>query len=114
LKHFELFLSLLISNGYGKQVPITFDLSPDVCDAVITDEEWLWQMLLNLLTNACKYTDRGEILVRVKTIDKASASALANLSNRPAPLTTSSETLLFEVLDTGKACLRVVAFSGRM
>jgi signal transduction histidine kinase len=85
----KLLISLLFSNGYGKQVPITFEVEPDVCDAVITDEEWLWQMLLNLLTNACKYTDRGSIHVSVKIDPSLTMPAGQHVA------------LLFEVADTG-------------
>jgi signal transduction histidine kinase len=66
---------VLRSNGYGKQVPVTFEVSPIICDTIITDEEWLWQMLLNLLTNACKYTDRGEIQVKVSLTHEASKNS---------------------------------------
>jgi CheY-like chemotaxis protein len=71
-------------------VPITFKVAPDVCDAVITDEEWLWQMLLNLLTNACKYTDKGSIQVNVQ-VDPSITLPI-----------TLHDALLFEVMDTGK------------
>jgi signal transduction histidine kinase len=84
------------SHGYGKQVPITFEVAPNVCDAVITDEEWLWQMLLNLLTNACKYTDRGSIHVSVR-VDPTITLSMA-----------LHDALLFEVIDTGEkydACI---------
>ncbi len=77
---------------------MSYKVAPYVCDAVITDEEWLWQMLLNLLTNACKYTDRGTIKV-VVSLSQAKFPA-ASLS---VPL--DHAVLLFEVIDTGKASL---------
>ena len=46
-------------------MPITFEVAENICDELITDEEWLWQMLLNLLTNACKYTAKGSIKVKI-------------------------------------------------
>jgi signal transduction histidine kinase len=57
---------------------------------VITDEEWLWQMLLNLLTNTCKYTDRGSIQVNVR-VDPTITLPIA-----------LHDALLFEVVDTGE------------
>jgi signal transduction histidine kinase len=92
------------SNGYGKQVPITFHVSPDVCDAIITDEEWLWQMLLNLLTNACKYTDKGGIQVKIRvTTDVALPDSEKGLTMATSSGSRSvqNEALLFEVIDTG-------------
>jgi len=108
------FLSPPLSNGYGKQVPVDFDIHSNVNDYVITDEEWLWQMLLNLLTNACKYTARGSIRVVVSlkapAVSPAAVKAPAKVMigkvglpllklGEPAPGPTQ---LLFEVIDTGK------------
>jgi signal transduction histidine kinase len=101
-------------------VPVTFEVSPIICDTIITDEEWLWQMLLNLLTNACKYTDHGSIDVKVSLTHEASRSSektavvagvrgatkSANsitASERIVP-TSSTNYLLFEVADTGTLC----------
>ena len=95
----------VIINGYGKQVPVSFEVAKDVCDTIITDEEWLWQMMLNLLTNACKYTDRGGIHVRIRTTTEATGSNPAREStivvvgaSNPAQRTL----LHFEVIDTGE------------
>ena len=75
------------SNGFGKQVPVTFEVAADVRNLVLTDEEWLRQMLLSLLTNACKYTDRGSIRVVVSLSGADPVAA--------APM------LRFDVIDTG-------------
>jgi signal transduction histidine kinase len=111
---------LCYSNGYSKQVPVSFEVAPDVCDAVITDEEWLWQMLLNLLTNACKYTDRGNIEMRLSvTSDPAvkmssmSSDATTVVQNLPPPLSLpesrSTDMLLCEVIDTGERAMFFVS-----
>jgi signal transduction histidine kinase len=59
----------VIISGFGSQVPISFHLRPTLEDCIITDEEWVWQMLLNLLTNACKYTDSGSIECYIESAD---------------------------------------------
>jgi signal transduction histidine kinase len=69
-------------------VPVSYEVAADVRNLVFTDEEWLLQMLLNLLTNACKHTDRGSIRVIVSLFRADSASA---------------QMLQFEVIDTGTA-----------
>ncbi len=102
----------IIINGYGKQVPVSFEVAPDLCDEIITDEEWLWQMLLNLLTNACKYTDRGSIIVRLSVTTLTSGSAEERMScfslvrGQSIPVLSIPQEvpymLLCEVLDTGK------------
>jgi K+-sensing histidine kinase KdpD len=53
-----------------------------------TDEEWLWQMMLNLLTNACKFTSRGTIELKI---------SLQNAPEESVP-----QQLLVEVVDTGE------------
>lgn len=74
----------IIICGYDKEVPISFCIEEKVSDAIITDEEWLWQMILNLLTNACKYTQEGSIQIHIKVLIKE-----------------NNHMLRFEVHDTG-------------
>ncbi len=72
-------------------MPVTFEVAPDLADRIITDEEWLWQMILNLLTNACKYTDRGEIRVILSL-----QQGVTHFNH-----TFKNEMVLIEVIDTG-------------
>jgi signal transduction histidine kinase len=104
-------------NGFGKEVPVSFEVCRTIFDTIITDEEWLWQMLLNLLTNACKYTDRGSIHVKVSLtheIKKDSEKTgllegtFSSIKNTNAvaaaevvATTATTNYLLFEVADTG-------------
>ncbi|CAM9114175.1 unnamed protein product, partial [Discosporangium mesarthrocarpum] len=50
-----------ILSHFTKGVPIYFNIAPEVSRIVITDGEWIWQMCVNLLTNALKYTTEGWI-----------------------------------------------------
>lgn len=65
---------------------MSFEVAADVRNSVLMDEEWLCQMLLSLLTNACKYTDQGDIRVVVSLSSADPAAA---------------QMLQFEVIDTG-------------
>lgn len=78
---------MISSNGFGKQVPVTYEVAADVRNSVVTDEEWLLQMLLSLLTNACKYTDKGsiQVVVSLSGADPVAATPM----------------LRFDVIDTG-------------
>ncbi len=75
----------------AEQKEIGFDLqwANTFPKAIIADEKRLRQVLLNLLGNAVKFTDRGRVALKVTAIEK---------SNDPA-----SQTLIlrFEIKDTG-------------
>ncbi|RYH09556.1 hybrid sensor histidine kinase/response regulator [archaeon] len=62
----------IIMDNYGAHVPIHYFKSDTLANYIITDEEWLWQMVLNLLTNACKYTTEGCIKVTLQETDNDS------------------------------------------
>jgi CheY-like chemotaxis protein len=49
----------------SKQLDFRVDLDADVPDQVVGDPDRLRQVLLNLLGNAIKFTERGEVTVRV-------------------------------------------------
>ena len=75
---------------------LDFTVSPTVIDNIISDEEWLWQMLLNYLTNSVKYTEKGSITVSVSIRTEPAEDGISSDSN-----TRVSSFLLFEVADTG-------------
>jgi CheY-like chemotaxis protein len=51
--------------AHEKRLRLTVDVSPDVPDAIVSDPVRLRQILVNLVSNALKFTDAGEILVRI-------------------------------------------------
>jgi signal transduction histidine kinase/DNA-binding response OmpR family regulator len=50
----------------GKGLAFVLDVSPDLPEAVSADGKRLRQILLNLLGNAIKFTDSGEVALRVR------------------------------------------------
>ena len=61
LRSLMLKMKTIISNT--TKIPIYFEVADSVHDSIISDQEWLSLILLNLLTNASKYTLKGSIVV---------------------------------------------------
>src|SRR5262245_10247096 len=83
-------LRTLATRAHQKGVELAVQVQPDVPNALVGDAGRLRQVLLNLVGNAIKFTERGEVVVRVGVVS----------DNKPSG-TSSRITLRFEVRDTG-------------
>lgn len=81
LKMIEGSLSLLSNDADNKNVEMTFFIDSDVPMQITQDAGRLRQVLINLLSNALKFTEHGNIILHVSMRDK--------------------QTLHFSVIDTG-------------
>ena len=93
LKSIEEMLRL---KAQAKQLKLTFDIAPDVPKYIYTDEGKLRQIIINLLGNALKFTDRGAISLKVELNHNAQIEE-ANIDF----LFTDTCLLHFVVEDTG-------------
>ncbi|HYK88629.1 MAG TPA: response regulator, partial [Acidobacteriota bacterium] len=78
-------MAALAARAQAKSLEMTFNVLPYVPDALVGDAYRLRQILLNLIGNAIKFTERGEVIVHVDTDLQA----------------TESVNLHFAVTDTG-------------
>ncbi|MBP0030665.1 CHASE2 domain-containing protein [Roseofilum sp. Guam] len=76
-----------------KNLPFKWNFSNDLPEEVVVDEKRLRQVLLNLLNNAIKFTDRGSVTLSVQ---KQAESHTQNNAQSE-----STATIRFEVIDTG-------------
>lgn len=86
-----------------KGLNLRFELSDNIPMYIRTDERRLRQVLINLLNNAIKFTDSGEIFVGISIInEKRSSDGAFSESRALNKKNALSETVLhFEVQDTG-------------
>jgi two-component system sensor histidine kinase/response regulator len=68
-------LRVLAVRAHKKGLELIYHVQPDVPDGLIGDASRLRQVLLNLVGNAIKFTDAGEVVVRVRTEDFTAENA---------------------------------------
>ncbi len=77
-----------------KNISFTYEAVSDLPMSVQVDENRLRQILLNLLGNAVKFTDQGEVTFKVLVVNEGPL-------NKGAGQISTDVTLRFEVIDTG-------------
>ncbi len=85
----------LAVRAHKKGLELILDIAPDVPDWIVGDPNRLRQVIVNLVGNAIKFTERGEV---VMTVRRAGAEA-ANAPGAPADV--HDLILHFAVRDTG-------------
>ncbi len=62
-------LNTLASRAHGKGLELAYHVPPQIHDALVGDVYRLQQIIVNLVGNAIKFTEQGEIVVSVEQVD---------------------------------------------
>ena len=68
--------------AHHKQLELAFQIDSDVPDGLIGDAGRVRQILLNLVGNAIKFTESGEVVVKVRTVSQTDEDAVLQFSVR--------------------------------
>ena len=75
-------MKTLVTEVHKKGLELAYGFAPDVPDALVGDPGRLSQILVNLVGNACKFTERGEIAVRVDLESQAEEGVSLHIAVR--------------------------------
>jgi signal transduction histidine kinase/CheY-like chemotaxis protein/HPt (histidine-containing phosphotransfer) domain-containing protein len=95
-------LRTLALRAHEKGLELACHVAPDVPDVLVGDLPRLRQIIINLVGNAIKFTDRGEVVVEVKNAGVPPANHSTDEKNADFSREDSASRVLhFEVHDTG-------------
>jgi signal transduction histidine kinase/HPt (histidine-containing phosphotransfer) domain-containing protein len=88
----------LALRAHQKELELAFHVAADVPDAVIGDPGRLRQIILNLLGNAIKFTDHGEVVVRVRLESRTEGAAFLHfaIADTGVGIPAEKQRLIFE------------------
>ncbi len=77
----------------SKGLELTYEVQPNVPDALVGDVYRLRQVLVNLVGNAIKFTERGEVAVSLRQLDGAAREVVLEVAVRDTGAGISSDQL---------------------
>ncbi len=94
----EKLCEIMAIRAHAKGIELAYRIMPDVPAYLIGDPLRLRQIIVNLIGNAIKFTEKGEVIVTVKSEELKIKSGG---EEKPSTLNSSLITLNFSVKDTG-------------
>ena len=94
-------LRCLAHRAHSKGIALILCVSPDVPTALIGDPQRLKQIVINLVGNAVKFTDQGEIVVRADLVSRDETCAVIRFSVRDTGIGVpeGKQLLIFDAFD---------------
>nr|MDH4449678.1 response regulator [Rhodoferax sp.] len=99
-------LSVILSANVGaKTIEVLFDVEPQVPKALVGDDMRLQQVLINLGGNAIKFTDHGEVIIRLRLIasNDGMASVQFSVSDTGIGIAQENQTRIFSGFSQAEA-----------
>ena len=87
----ENFSNLIVDKAAAKGLKLTIEIDPDVPDALVGDPLRLGQILINYGNNAVKFTEHGEIHLRVAVLERGPDGVLLRWTVRDTGIGLSEE-----------------------
>ena len=87
----ENFSNLIVDKATAKGLKLSIEVGPDVPDALVGDPLRLGQILINYGNNAVKFTERGEIQVRVERLEQGAQDVVLRCAVRDTGIGLSPE-----------------------
>lgn len=95
---------IVMPNAEAKNIKFNLDCPPDLPEAIIADETRLTQVLINLLGNGIKFTESGQVNMKVQLLaSPISPSLLFSIQDTGIGMTEEQMSKLFKPFEQGDA-----------